>query len=261
MIICAENFFNSQMFTAHTIAAEEETAGNEAWRVGTERRNKPNFWTPTTANSSTWLKCTCDRQRSANFIAIDRNSNLAGATVRLEVSDDDFTTTTEIFNVVFPSVTAFETQLSEGAFAGNAYVRSFDLHTGLYWRLTIDAMGAGIKPEVVGLYLGKSHTFDRDATRPWDDETTVLDADVSRRTRTGSHRFVLGDTEYDQVRYHVRQLFQIENRATWIVPDPNNAERAYLAKSPIGSQGVSFPQDFGNRILQLDTIEHQPRPR
>ena len=71
-----ENFWNLDQFAGHTLTAEEETTGNEAWRVGTGRRvggTIRNYWTPTMTNSDTWIECKCDRTRAANMLVIDRS--------------------------------------------------------------------------------------------------------------------------------------------------------------------------------------------
>src|SRR6185503_7462240 len=105
-VLLAENFFNVVQFPSHVIVAEEELAGHEALMVGNGRRHNLNYWTATTNNSDTWIKVTCDRIRAANCIVIDRGHNLAGKTIRLECSNDDFTTTETPINITMPSVSS-----------------------------------------------------------------------------------------------------------------------------------------------------------
>lgn len=272
-----ENFFNVQQFAGHTITAEEETTGNEAFRVGSERRVGGvirNFWTPTTNNSDTWLECKCDRARAANMLVIDRGHNLATETVRLQVSDDNFTTVTEILGVVIPSNVYANSRLADVPgvkTTEGAWIISFDYHVALYWRVFIDAMGAGLKPEIPGMYLGLSFQPTNPSPRPWDDEpqNLVYSSIVSDQLWTSSSRKIkrretalsmkmTSDVEADRARYHFRALYQ-GGSLMWYVPDTDRAERAWLGEAPPGIDAAVFPTDYPFRVVELGIVEHNPK--
>lgn len=275
----AENFFNIDQFSGHTLTAEEETTGNEAWRVGTARRvggTILNYWTPTTANSTSWVECKCDRARAADMLVIDRGHNLDGVVVNLEVSDDNFTTTTEVLSVTLPSNVFSNSRLSDTAgvkTTEDAWVISFDFHVALYWRIFVAAMGAGLKPQIPAAYLGTSFSPTNRPPRPWDDEPTELSYDsivsdvlwtassrTAKRRKAGVSMKMASDLEMDQARYHFRSVYQ-RGDLMWYVPDTDNAERAWLTKSPQGTDAQVYPTNFGRRIVSVGMVEHNPKAR
>ncbi len=275
----AENFFNLDQFGGHTLTAEEETTDNEAWRVGAGRRVGGvirNYWTPTTANSTSWVECACDRARAADVLIVDRGHNLDGVVVNLEISDDNYTTTTEIFSVTLPSNVYANSRMSDTPGAKTtegAYVISFPYHVAKYWRVFVAAMGAGLKPQIPGMYLGKSFAPTNNPPRPWDDEPTKLayesiQSDVlwtassrkAKRREASVQMFMDSDAEMDKARYHFRSLYQ-RGDLMWYVPDTDRAERAWLAEAPPGSDSQVYGTDFGNRIVSVAMVEHNPKAR
>ncbi len=274
----AESFFNIQQFPGHTITAEEETTGFEAWRVGAARRVGGRiraYWTPTTANSTSWVECKCDRARAADMLVIDRGHNLDGETVNLEASDDNFATTTEVFSVVLPSNVVSNSRLSDTPgvkTTEGAYVISFDYHVALYWRIFVAAMGAGLKPQIPGAYLGKSFSPTNRPPRAWDDEPTqiVYQQIVSDSLWTSSSRKakrrgasvtmkMASDLEQNQARYHFRSLYHGGGDVMWNVPDTDNAERAWLAEAPPGRDSQAYPANYPRRIVSVSMVEHNPK--
>ena len=275
----AENFFNLDQFSAHTLTAEEETTGNEAWRVGAGRRvggTIRNYWQPTTANSDSWVECKCDRVRAADMLVIDRGHNLDGETVKLEISDDNFTTTTEVFSVVLPSNVYANARMGDTPgvkTTEGAWLISFDYHVALYWRVFSSAMGAGLKPQIPGLYLGNSFGPTNAPPRPWDDEPTKLAYDsivsdtlwsassrkAKRREATVSMRMT-SDAEADEARYHFRSLYG-RGDLMWYVPDTDRAERAWLAEQPPGMDSAVYPTDYTFRHVTVAMAEHNPKTR
>ena len=271
-----ENFFNPIQFPSHIIGSNEETSGYEDWRVGTARRTDLNYWMPTTANAEAHVQVKCDRSRAADMIAIDRNSNLAGERIRLRVSDDAFSSYTEVFSVRVPETPQYAKHLGErpGAYTEEgAWVLQFDLHAGRYWRLVVDAMGAGEKPQIGGLYLGKSFQAVRAPVLPWDDEPRELAFDIIQSptlwvgaNRAGHRKqstviLKLDSTEeYDEARYHFHGLYWRRKGFAWYVPDDEQAERSWLAYAPPGVHGAAFDGEWPYRTLTIELVEHEPEP-
>jgi len=272
----AESFFDVTLFTGHTVTAEEATSGKDAVRVGSARRQARDHWTPTTANSETYVNVACDRPRYADTLVLDRNHNLAGKTIRLRKSDQSaFTTYTEVFAVTVPTNTFYGNKLDAShpvRTEEGAVVIAFNGHVGQYWRLVIDAGGSGYKPQIVGLWLGKSWTPDINPVRPWDDEARELVYDevlspslwaastrkAQRRNATVTVR-LSGEQEYSDVRYHIHSLFW-RGFAMWYVPDTDMAERAWLAMSPPGVFGAPYDNAWTDRTVSMALVEHEPAP-
>ena len=270
-----DNIWNLQQYPDHVLTAEEETAGNEVWRVGSGRRVGGgvlrNYWTPTTANSDSWIECKCDRTRAADMLVIDRSHNLAGKTVKLEISDDNYTTTTEVFSVVLPTNVYSNSRLSDTPgvkTTEGAFIISFPFHVALYWRVFSSAMGASLKPQIPGCYLGKSFAPTNAPSRPWDEEPSklVYDTIVSSALWTSSSRkaerrestvsmFMASDVEEDRARYYFRAL---RRSLVWYVPDTDRAERAWLAEAPPGVDSQVFPTNYARRVITVAMVEHQP---
>jgi len=244
-----ENFYSLTQFIAHVVDAEEEASGRQAFRVANGRRSGSDFWTPTTGNSDTWLRVDNVVSRQAATIALDRGHNLPGKTVLLQRSTDNFAAdTTTVFTATIPSATSpDDTALSDAngvLTPEGAWVKSFTAVSSRYWRLLINAMGAGLKPIVVGLWLGDSWLPGK-LTLPMTDEDDVL---VLQETVLGSTGWVGGTlpvrrrqgelvfklssiAAYANAAKHIRDNFGLR-RPMWIVHDTSRGERAVLAVRP-----------------------------
>lgn len=161
-LVCADNFFDLGQYSeptwspsgGNTISAEEEASGNDAELVGRWRRSGIQYWTPTTANSATWIQVLVNPVRAANFIAIDRGHNLFGIGFQLLLGQSVFNET--IFDVTMPTTTTQGSVDDPMGVVTNdgAWIKRFPTVAGRGFRLAIDAMGAGLKPQIPGLYLG-----------------------------------------------------------------------------------------------------------
>lgn len=250
ILVCAESFYSGVggQFPLHVISAEEEPATFEAWRVGDGRRSRtpPTYATATTANSSWWLRSVFDRVRACNFIAMDRGHNLAGKTFEFRITSDatDFTGTFETpFDITMPSVVTPNSHIDNGLGVRTeegAWLKRFPLRTGKAVEVFIDAMGADLKPEIVGLWVGLA--VELRARRPWDDDaselvTVTMESEsgwIGRGRRTRRRRGELvtklqSFQQYDElIRYHIASLFA-DGVPMWIIPDTAQAEKAVLA--------------------------------
>jgi len=263
-----DNFFSTLIYPDHTIttgststATGEVTVGNEPFRVANGRRHARDHYTPQTANYTVDLQVACDRVRGADTLVIDRAHNLASATgVRLWVSNQsDFSTYTEIFVAKVPAVTVYGSALNSGTpvrTGEGAVVIPFDEQSGKYWRVYVDALGASRKPQISGLWLGKSWTPNVAPRLPWDDEggSFALGADRAPKSASVNIR-VDGEQEWSEARYNLTSLFW-KGFPMWYVPDSNMGERAWLAMPPDGEYGAPYV-DHNGRTIQLALREHQ----
>lgn len=272
-IFCSENFFNTVQFTGHTVSASEEPTGNEAFRVGTARRSSRNYATATTANTAWWVKARCDRVRLADFLALDRGHNLDGKQVILQGSNDNFVTKENIVTATLPSSVYAPSDLrilpgtktEEGA-----WLFRFDTRAYRDWRLYVPAMGAGLRPRIVGLYVGLSWepTFlqalpfsfggrQLSYTEVESDTAWVGASRAAQRFETTIALQLESWQEYDLARLHVEtQIWR--HRPTWYVADQARAERAWLARAPRGTYRFEQAKGWGFMQTSFPLVEHEP---
>ncbi|OFV86633.1 MAG: hypothetical protein A3J75_06325 [Acidobacteria bacterium RBG_16_68_9] len=273
-MLAVENLFSTRQFPSHTVTAEEEAAGFEVAKLANGRRSALDYWTSTTANSDTWAKVACDQMRAANFIALDRGHNLAGYTVQLHVSSDDFSTWETAFSVAIPTGTApgalddyLGVRTEEGA-----WLKRFDLRAGKAWRLYVPAMGASLKPQVVGLWVGLSWQPSRGLSLPvsptgGDFVTQLLESAMGwqgrgrgtgRRAGTLLYKYV-SELEVELGEYHVEGHFGA-GRPLWLIHDARRGDKARLVVRTPERLGGAYAEDWANKpSLSIGYVEHEPR--
>lgn len=242
-VLFGDNLFSVAQYPLHVVSADEEPAGHEAFRAADGRRSAQDYAGATTANDPWWIKAVCNRLRGANMVAIDRGSNLFGKQVQLQCSDDDFATSIQtILDVVLPAIPAtgsvddaLGVRTEEGA-----WLARFPNRSAMAWRLNVPAMGVGLRPQVVGLWVGLSyspaHLFrpsSPDADFMLVEESTLPSGWVGRskvaNRRQGTIQLRMQDWfEYELSRYHLHAVFG-RARPTWIIHDEDQADRAVLA--------------------------------
>lgn len=273
-ILMADNLFSVAQYPSHVISAEEEPANFEAYKVGRASRWTGNYATATTANDPWYIQVVCDRIRGANCWILDRGHNLAGKAVTLVASQDNFSTSETILSYALPSASSagriddpLGVRTEEGA-----HVQRFPMREAKYWRLSVSAMGSGLKPQIVGLWLGMAIELSKLPDMPFSEDVhdlvqQVMESDlgwiggtkaVQRRSGTLSIRL---DTqiEYDSIRSQVQGLFGAAV-PTWLVVDSDQAERAMLVRRVPGSAfGFGYSADWWNlRRGQMAFVEHEP---
>jgi len=267
------NLFDTSIFPGHTLAAEEQASGREVERVASYRRSQRDSWTPTTANSETWVGVTCDTVRGASMLIIDREHNLGGVACTLRASFDAFATWTVVASFTVPTASFYGSALP-GTVRTNegACVVEFDAAAGAAWRLYIPAMGAGVVPRISGLALGLAVSPSIGPLLAGaDDEsgnlsvpnvmTPALWAGTGQvaRQRTPELSYYLADeTEWADLRWHI-DLYH-RGFPMWVIPEARHAERAMLSRHPGGSYTVPHGGSRVGRDLVLALVEHQPKP-
>lgn len=276
-----ENFFSRRQFPNHVGTGpnnsfgDEETVGAEAYRVADGRRWPGDRWMPVTANVQHTLTVQCDRVRAATMLALDRGHNLAGKEVLLRCSQDGGTTWETVVDVVLPTVVgpgalddALGCRTEEGA-----WLIRFPQRAAPLWQVVVPAMGAGLLPQVVGLWLGQAWAPQdglRFPTAP--DQTeflvqeTVSEAGWRGRnapglTRADTLNFKTGSQglyDYELGRYHIQGLFGA-GRPMWICYDDHQAHAAVLALRP-GNDRLGFARtpDWFYPTASVPWVEHEP---
>lgn len=272
-VLCAENLASRIQFPGHTVAGNEELTGFEAFRAATGRRSKYNYWQPVTANNPATYTITFDRVRAFNFWALDRGHNLAGITLTASISSDGFATSQTIWSVAIPAVPGGSLDDPYGcATEEGAWVIRHPVAMGAAVRLSIPAMGSGVVPQIVGLYVGLAWSRNK-YDPPLNDESLEplvqeyespagwIGRGAVTPRRSGAIRVRLDDNEeYEVARYHILGHFAA-GRPMWIVHDPLQSDRAVLAIAPRGGT-LGFPNDYQSWLQRkaesMAWVEHEP---
>lgn len=274
-VFLADNFFHSAdlLYPNHTITANEEATGHEAFRVGTYRRTPGNYWEPTTANSEAWVEVECDKPRQASMLVIDRGHNLGGQTVKLQLSDDDFSSLDTVVDTTVPDQTSQRASLDRDSGARTeegAWMARFEARAATYWRLLIPAMGSGLTPRVRGLYLGLAWEPDFEVDRPFDEGQRAVQrgetqgptiwtpaARAAKRKEWSQALRLSSFTEYLEARYHIEDLL-MDDVPTWVVPEDRQAERSWLGRVASGTHAFRSEEGWGFKQAQLNLVEQEP---
>jgi len=158
-LLCAENLLNNlQAQQRFTIAASSEATGYTVDRLANGRRHLGDRFEPNNTNTDVTLTTRCDTLRAADFVALDRAGNHRGYRYQLLGSNDNFTTSRTVFDVnTIPTVPGGRPSEAYGCVTDEgAWLKTFTADAFYDWRVTSKAMGAGLKPQVVGLWVGKA---------------------------------------------------------------------------------------------------------
>lgn len=268
----SENFFDTTYFTGHTVTAESDVTGHEPFRVGNARRHTTDYWTSDTDNQDSWIRVEMDQARDFDMLAIDRGHNLEGETVQLQGSNDGVGWTT-ILNFTVPSSVASGGDLRNSPgikTEEGVYLRQFTTETYSWARLYVPAMGAGLRPQVVGLYVGLSWAPEYPPIMPYAPLSQELRYQVTESDRAwmgssqAAHRrsveiaLQLGsESEYDDARIHIENR-TFRGKVTWFVPDQEKSERAWLGKAPPGQYEFVRNRDWSYWQTRFPLVEESP---
>ena len=274
LVLLSENLFNTRAFPLHVLDANQKAAGREVERVSSGRRQKSqNHWTPTTENAEAWVESTYNRVRLANTIFLDRGHNLKGKVIRIRFSADDFVTYDEVGPITIPTQAFLGSRLASqpGALTEEgAWGWRFGNRAGKAVRVVFDAMGAGLRPEVVGLYLGFGFRCTNPLVKPFDHGRREVDyptiksptawvgaGEISQRRRSRLN-VRLEATEYFAARYHFEEML-MRARPSWVVTDDEQAELAYLTRVEPQTAGFQIAKGSSEWEGSFDVPEHEPR--
>jgi hypothetical protein len=283
-LLCADNLASALQYPDQVSLFDQSgttgPVGFETWRVADGRRSAFDFWQPGTTNVDAFLTVTCGRVRGANYLALDRGHNLAGKTINLFGSQDNFATQTTVLTVTVPTaggqiagvVSGGIVQAGGATTEEGAFLITFPTAGYTYWRFDVPAMGAGLQPNVVGLWLGMSYQptalyrpFTRHTTEFRAQETVSPIGWRGRGPRAFNRATTLNlrmDTQFeyaDQARFTCEELLGA-GRPTWIVEDQSRPQEAALVLRVLGTQGFAEPQNWANPVGSFTVIEHEEVP-
>lgn len=275
-VFLSDNVFNPRIYPGHTLSASSTASGTDVLNLSSGRRiGGVNLggWYASAANTDGHVTATFDALLAFDLAFIDRGHNLDGQTVRVRISDDDFTTYTEVGPRTVPSSPTPYASLYDGQIVRTdegALLWWLGLQSGYAVRFYVDAMGAGIRPELVGLMVGKSWTPGHAVIKP---EVMPQTTFLSEETRTpqaqsaGSEigRFASARvrmrmaswSEYATARYPFEALYFSGKPMVWLWDD-GAAERAVLSRVPPGRYGFQNPTDQYLPELDIPIAETEP---
>lgn len=265
-ILLVDNLSSVVQYPNHTVTANEEPQGTEAFRFSTLRRN--DHWAPSTTNADAWRKTTYNRVRAFDFVCL-WDHNLAGKTYRLQASDDDFATIQTVFDGTLPSVPG--TGDVDDAFGvlteDLMWIKRFPAPIATFaHRDYIPAMGTGLRPILNGI-VGLSCSLDRDMGDLMDADELAAEEQMSEAGYRGRGPIALlrGGTlptrtstlfAYEQLRYHLQRFARSPGV---LVYDEARAEQAIMAIRPVGRAGLRQGDGYFYPHGEIPFVEHEPR--
>ena len=265
-ILLVDNLSSVAQYPLHTVSANEEPAGTEAFRFATLRRE--DHWMSSTANADAWHRTVYNRVRAFDCVCL-WDHNLSGKTYRLQVSDDNFTTTQTVFDGILPSTPG----------TGDVDDALGVLTEDLMWikrlsspvttsahRHFVPAMGAGQRPILNGI-VGLSVSVDRSLGEVVDGDDLATEEQVSEAGYRGRGPLALlrGGAMptkpsslfvYEQLRYHLKRFAR---SPSLIVYDESRAEQACMAIRPVGHLGLRQGDGYFYQHGDIPFVEHEPR--
>ncbi|KKL87829.1 hypothetical protein LCGC14_1930800 [marine sediment metagenome] len=273
--ILVENFYNRTQFPDHVISANEEGTNNPARWVGNGRRSVLNFWASTTANAVATLDVDCAIARTPTAFVIDRGHNLDGIAIKLQGdSAANFATATDVLDLTIPSSASTDADFDLSGSANGVYTDEgawlvrFTGQSFRYWRLRVAAMGAGLTPQVVNLWLGATWE-PGEFERPLLDENNevVTQATESEfgwqgytqrvRRRGGEFGLKLTLASLEAAALTATDLMALH--PFWLIHDADKTERAVLAMRETSRQGLNKARDWFHRSGRISWVELQPK--
>lgn len=272
-VILSDSVFNTRIYSGHVLDASSTATGKDVADLASGRRIRDlTGWFASDLNTEAWAESTFDQLRAFDLLWIDCDHNLAGESISLRLSDDDFTTTYTLGPKTVPTDPTPFARLYDGEIVmtdEGALLWWTDLQVTHAVRFVVAAMGAGLRPELAGLMLGKLFTPEHAAIKPWNwgrhtlthvVERSSLGQDASGergRYRSQETRLRVGSwAEYYEARYPLEDLF-LSGRPTVYIPDDESAERAALVRATPGMQGFEVPdgQYWPEIVLSWEEVE------
>lgn len=249
-VLLVDNLFNPRIYSGHTLAASSTAAGTDVLNLSAGRRLSGidlGGWFADDLNADGHVTATFNRPREFDLLAIGPVHNLAGESLSVRISDDGFTTTQEIGPLTVPSAPTPFSHLYDGQIIWtDEGMLLWWLGAQIGWeaRVFIAAMGAGIRPEMAWMTLGKSFVPGHAQVKPMDYGKPDLMRLEPRSPRRGElHIRAESMEEYATARYPLEDLYVLGRHGMVLLHNDEEAERAAFNFAPDGQAGFEIPQD------------------
>lgn len=274
-VILSDNVFNSRIYPSHTLAAQSTATDKSVLFLASGRRDRSlTGWFSNDLNTLSYVTATFDQARAFDLLFIDRDHNLATESLSVRISDDGFATYSEIGPKTVPSAPVPMSALYDGEIVmtnEGALLWWLDLQAGWAARVVVAAMGAGLRPEIAGLSLGKLWAPEHAAIKPdvigklnltHEMDRSPLGQDSAGESGAfrslGLHMRMASWDEYLTALYPIEELYLKGRKPTVIIPDDEQAERAFFAMAVPGQQGFEVPPNQFLPEITLPLEETQP---
>lgn len=250
--ILVDNLLNPRIYPSHTLSASSTAAGTHVLNLSRGSRVKGvnvGGWFASALNTLAWFSASFNRPRGFDLLFIDRDHNLDGQSISVQVSDDGFATYTEVGPKTVPTTTLPYAALYDGDIIRTdegALLWYLGDQSGHEVRVVIAAMGADLRPELAGAMIGQSFAPGHAQIKPQGHGRPNLIRDVTRSAQAQSTSAEVGrfdegtlklraETwfEYAVARYHFEDLYS-GGRAMVLMHADEEAERAKLVIHPGG---------------------------
>lgn len=278
-VFLADNLFNVRTYPGHSLVASTTATGTDILNLSSGRRVRGlSGWSASALNTEATLRAECNRLRAANLLFVDRDHNLDAAgtpQLGIRISNDDFATSSELGPWDIPANPVPHSSLYEDGLIRThegALLAWFELDVGWEWEVFVPAMGAGVRPELAGLMLGKLWTTVHQQQQPASLGSGQVDLlyDVRRSPQAQAAAGEIGALVRDEIDlqlenydeylegvYPIADLY-FHRKAMVIIPDDEQAENAILAVAPPGRHGFRVDPDWGWPQVTIPYEETEP---
>ena len=258
-VMLVDNLLNPRIYGSQTISASSTAAGTDVLNLSAGRRLagvNVGGWFANALNTDAYVEGVFNRQRAFDMLFIDRAHNLDGQSLSVRISDDGFSTFQEIGPLTVPSISTPSSNLYDGQIIRTdegALVWWLGLQTGFEVRVFIAAMGAGLRPELAGMMIGKTYVPAFAQVKPMDYGQHNLLRVVTRSPQAQSASSEVGRfrsgimhirtdsrEEYTVARYPLEDLY-MAGHGMVLLHNDQETERALFAFAPAGRSGFSIP--------------------
>lgn len=270
-----DNLLNPRIYSGHTLTASTTATGKSVRALSAGRRRRTlTGWFAETLNTDAYVQCIFDQPRAFDCIWIDRDHNLAGESVGASISDDDFTTFEALTTQTVPARSHPNSRIS-----GETLIRTQEgallWYVGLQvaWgvRVNFPAMGAGLRPELAGLMVGKLWRPEYPPIKPFDYARPTLIRSTARSAFAQSTGSDVGS--YRSGRVHIKtasfweamtgelpidDLYLTEGHGMVSVHDDEAAERAVFGFAPGGAAGFEIRDGWSYPQIEIPISEEDP---
>lgn len=263
-LFAVDNLMNPRIYPSHTLAASSTASGTSVLSLSSGKRiarSGLGGWFASALNTVATVTVTFNRARMFDLLWIDRDHNLGGESLSVILSDDAFTTTQTIGPLTVPTAPTPYSHLYDG--------RIVRTNEGclLWWlgeqvsyaaRLSIAAMGAGLRPEIAGMMLCKTYQPTHAQQKPADFARWDLQRRPLQRTRRGDIIVrVVSWEEYVTAYYHLEELY-LSGHGMVVVHDDERAENALFGVAPDGLAGFEIPTGQYHPEMAVPLLEPEP---
>jgi hypothetical protein len=275
-VLLSDNLLNPRIYPSHTISASSTATGTSVESLSAGRRirgQNVGGWFASSLDTLAYFGAAMDQPRAFDTLWVDRDHNLAGESISVRLSDDGFSTYTEIGPLTVPSA-----PVPMQALYGGSIVQT-DEGALLWWlgeqvahdvRVYIAAMGTGLRPELAGAMIGKSFAPAVAQIKPVTYGNWNLLREVTRSPQAQSAGSEVGRyrsgilhiraesmEEYATARYPLEELY-LSGHGMVLVHDDEQAERAIFTVAPPGQAGWAIPD--GRYHPEFEVPYEEPEP-